>query len=60
MGPGRPRDPEATELTRLRSENARLQKDLNKAQQVIDVQGKVSALLQMFVSESAEKKGATS
>jgi transposase len=58
--PGRPRDPEATELTRLRNENARLQKQLNKAQQVIDVQGKVSALLQMFVGESAEKKDAAS
>jgi transposase-like protein len=55
---GRPRDPEATELARLRSETARLQKELTKAQQIIDVQGKVSALLQMFVSESAEKKDA--
>jgi transposase-like protein len=54
---GRPRDPQAVELARLRSENARLQKDLSKAQQIIDVQGKVSALLQTLAGESAEKKG---
>lgn len=54
---GRPRDPQATELTRLRNENARLQKELSKAQQIIDVQGKVSALLQTLAGESAEKKG---
>ena len=54
---GRPRDPQATELTRLRSETARLQKELSKAQQIIDVQGKVSALLQTLAGESAEKKG---
>jgi hypothetical protein len=45
-------------LARLRNETARLQKELSKAQQIIDVQGKVSALLQMFVSESAEKRDA--
>jgi transposase len=55
---GRPRDPQAGELTRLRSENARLHKELSKAQQIIDVQGKVSALLQTLVGESAEKKDA--
>lgn len=55
---GRPRDPQAAELARLRNETARLQKELSKAQQIIDVQGKVSALLQMFVSESAEKRDA--
>jgi hypothetical protein len=44
-------------LARLRSENARLQKDLNKAQQIIDIQGKVSALLQTLAGESADKKG---
>ena len=55
---GRPRDPQAAELARLRNETARLQKELNKAQQIIDVQGKVSALLQTLVEESAEKKDA--
>ena len=54
---GRPRDPQATELVRLRNETARLQKELSKAQQIIDVQGKVSALLQTLAGESAEKKG---
>jgi transposase len=54
---GRPRDPQATELARLRNETARLQKELSKAQQIIDVQGKVSALLQTLAGESAEKKG---
>jgi transposase len=55
---GRLRDPQAAELARLRNETARLQKELNKAQQIIDVQGKVSALLQTLVGESAGKKDA--
>lgn len=55
---GRPRDPQAAELTRLRNETARLQKELSKARQIIDVQGKVSALLQTLVGESVEKKDA--
>jgi transposase len=56
--PGRPRDPQAAELARLRNETARLQKELNKAHQIIDVQGKVSALLQTLVGEGAGKKDA--
>jgi transposase-like protein len=55
---GRPRDAQAAELTRLRNETVRLQKELSKAKQIIDVQGKVSALLQTLVGESAEKKDA--
>jgi transposase len=55
---GRPRDPQAAELARLRCETAKLERELKKAKQVIDVQGKVSALLQMLVGESAEKKDA--
>jgi transposase len=55
--PGRPRDPQTAELLRLRSENDRLQKELTKAQQIIDVQGKVSALLRMFADENVSMTG---
>ena len=45
--PGRPStDPREHELARLRRENARLQSDLSKARRVIEVQGKLSALLE--------------
>lgn len=40
-----PRDPQADELARLRTENARLQAELEKAQLVIDVQKKIATLL---------------
>ena len=53
--PGRPpTDPREHELTRLRHENARLQADLTKARRVIEVQGKVSALLRELCLGSAE------
>jgi transposase-like protein len=46
--PGRksaPRDPLADELERLRTENARLQERLAKAETVIEIQKKVATLL---------------
>jgi hypothetical protein len=42
---------------RLRQENSRLKGKLAKAERVIDVQGKVSALLHDLARESAEGSG---
>jgi transposase len=56
--PGRPpTDPREHELARLRHENARLQSDLAKARRVIEVQGKLSALLEQLATGSAEPSG---
>ena len=52
-----PVDQHVRELTRLRQENARLQSDLAKAQRVIDVQRKLSALLEQLATGSAEPSG---
>ena len=52
-----PADPNDRELARLRQENARLQADLAKAQRVIDVQRKLSALLEQLATGSAEPTG---
>jgi transposase len=53
--PGRPpAHPQDQEVTRLRRENARLQADLAKAHKVIEVQGKLSALLEQLATGSAE------
>ena len=45
------------ELARLRRENARLQSDLSKARRVIEVQGKLSVLLEQLATGSAEPTG---
>jgi transposase len=56
--PGRPpTDPREHELARLRRENARLQSDLSKARRVIEVQGKLSVLLEQLATGSAEPTG---
>jgi transposase len=56
--PGRPStDPREHELAKLRHENARLQSDLAKARRVIEVQGKLSALLEQLATGSAESIG---
>src|SRR5438874_6744487 len=56
--PGRPSsDAREQELTRLRRENARLQADLSKAHRVIEVQGKLSALLEQLATGGAETTG---
>jgi len=52
-----PSDPRANELARLRNDNARLQSDLATARRVIEVQGKLSALLEQFATGSAETNG---
>jgi transposase len=56
--PGRPpTDPREHELARLRRENARLQADLAKARKVIEVQGKLSALLEQLATGSEAPNG---
>ena len=56
--PGRPpTDSRDQEVARLRRDNARLQSDLAKARKVIEVQGKLSALLEQLATGSAETSG---
>jgi len=50
----KPVDTAARENQRLAAENARLQAELDKARQVIRVQGELSALLQQLSAQSAE------
>jgi transposase-like protein len=52
---GRKADPEAVEVTRLQKRNAVLEKKLAKAERVIDIQGKVYALLRACAGESADE-----
>ena len=57
-GPGRPSaDARDQELARLRRENARLQADLSKAHKVIEVQGKLSSLLEQLATSSDVPSG---
>ena len=53
----RPAEPSEREVERLRQEVARLQAELGKAQRVIDVQRKFSALLEQLATGSAEPSG---
>jgi transposase-like protein len=54
---GRPAaDPRDRELARLRAENDRLKDRLGRAEQVIEVQGKLSALLEQLATGSAATK----
>jgi transposase len=56
--PGRPStDPREHELAKLRREKARLQAELAKAHRVIDVQKKLSALLEQLATGNAEPNG---
>lgn len=53
---GRPKkDPTRTELARLRGEVERLEAELSTANELIEAQGKVSALLQTMSAKSANK-----
>jgi transposase len=53
--PGRPpTDPRDQEIARLRREHARLAKELATARRVIEVQGKLSALLETLATGSEE------
>jgi transposase len=51
-GPG-PVDPAQREAARLRKENERLTGELDKARRVIEVQGKLSALLDTLATDSS-------
>ena len=48
-----PADPRDREVARLRRENERLAGELDKAKKVIEVQGKLSALLEQLATDSA-------
>jgi len=50
-------DPRDREVARLRRENERLEAELGKARKVIEVQGKLSALLEQLATDSAPKPG---
>ena len=51
---GRPRaDPRDREIARLRRDNERLESQLDKAHKVIEVQGKLSALLEQIATDDA-------
>jgi transposase len=47
-----PADPRDREVARLRKENERLAGELGKARKVIEVQGKLSALLEQLATDS--------
>jgi transposase-like protein len=47
-----PADPRDQQVTRLRRENQRLATELDKARKVIEVQGKLSALLEQLATDS--------
>ena len=51
----RPADPAQREVARLRKENQRLSQDLERARQVIEVQSKLSALLDTLATDSSRK-----
>jgi transposase len=48
-----PADPRDREVERLQRENERLGRELDKARRVIEVQGKLSALLEQLATDSA-------
>ena len=52
-----PADPRDQQVARLRRENERLQAELGKARKVIEVQGKLSALLEQLATDSAPETG---
>lgn len=54
-----PADPLEREVARLGRENERLTGELDKARKVIEVQGKLSALLEQLATDSAQKPGET-
>lgn len=55
---GRPMaDPRDREVARLRRENERLAGELDRARKVIEVQGKLSALLEQLATDSAPISG---
>ncbi len=53
----RPADPRDREVARLRRENERLAGELERARKVIEVQGKLSALLEQLATDGAPTGG---
>ena len=54
-------DPRDREIARLKRRTERLETELGRARKVIEVQGKLSALLEQLATDSApEEKGETS
>ena len=51
----KPAEPDESEAARLATENARLQAELDRAREVIRVQGELSALLQRLSDQSADR-----
>ena len=55
-----PADPRDKEIARLKHRTERLESELDKARKVIEVQGKLSALLEQLATDSApDEKGET-
>lgn len=54
-----PADPLERDNARLRRENERLVGELDKARKVIEVQGKLSALLEQLATDNAPRTGET-
>ncbi len=55
-----PVDPRDKEIGKLRRDNERLTGELDKARKIIEVQGKLSALLEQLATDGApEEKGET-
>jgi transposase len=52
-----PADPRDREVDRLRKQNRRPASELDKARKVIEVQGKLSALLEQLATDSAPETG---
>lgn len=50
-----PADPKDREFERLRQDKERLEKELRTARRVIEVQGKLSALLEQLATDSADE-----
>ena len=51
---GRKADPRDQEIAKLKKDKARLTGELDKARKVIEVQGKLSALLEQFATDSEQ------
>lgn len=49
---GRPENPQGVEVTRLRKDNERLRRRLEKSERTVDALGKAHALLQLIAGES--------
>lgn len=52
-------DPREREITRLKREISRLKGELDTSRKVIEIQGKLSALLEQLASDSATENGET-